>query len=283
MKYENDIVYILGTQSKWADNEIRFSLRSLGKIGQERGRIFIVGAWPKWMDPEMAIHIPAEDRDMNKLVNAIEKIKLACKDERISETFLLMNDDFFFLKRTRTVRSYHMGLLKNAERRHETKAGYYFRAIVETRRLLLKKGIKNPLSYEVHYPMELEKKKFLKMARDLSGPYLFRSVYGNLFKVPAIKTEDFKAFNLRELARLEDGMFLSIDNKLTKEREFRSWITARLRGRSKYERTRPERWVARQGFTYGNRFYNKGDIVPGDLPEIILRENAAINRKKKYN
>ena len=86
----------------------------------------------------------------------------------------------------------------------------------------------------------LEKKKFLKMARDLSGPYLFRSVYGNLFKVPAIKTEDFKAFNLRELARLEDGMFLSIDNKLTKEREFRSWITARLRGRSKYERTRPE-------------------------------------------
>ncbi len=41
-----DLVYILGKGSKWSDNEIRFSLRSIEKYFDYR-KIFIIGEKPE--------------------------------------------------------------------------------------------------------------------------------------------------------------------------------------------------------------------------------------------
>lgn len=94
-----DVVYVLGTGSRWDNNEIRFSLRSLEKNLKNMGRVFVVGECPNFL--QNVIHIPAND-EFNPNVNAdgniILKVLTACKDERLSEDFLFINDDHLVLK-----------------------------------------------------------------------------------------------------------------------------------------------------------------------------------------
>ena len=102
---DKDIVYILRTDPRFYKNDdIKYSLRSLDKNFKGKGKVFIVGGRPNWINVNTVTHIYAEDKERNKLVNAIHKILIACKDKRISEDFiLLMNDDFLFLKETKTI------------------------------------------------------------------------------------------------------------------------------------------------------------------------------------
>jgi len=279
MEERTDIVYILGSGSKWHNNELRHSLRSLGRL-EGKGQVFIVGECPPWIDRAQVTHIREQDRHHNKLLNAIDKISTACTDRRISESFLLMNDDFYFLKRTKAVRSYTIGTLWNMERRHETRGGYYYDSITRTRKILCGMEIQEPKAYEAHYPMIFEKSKFLKMRMKLEGlgPYLFRSAYGNMNRVEAEDTKDFKCFDLYDLKRLKDGMFLSSDNKIALAPEFQRWLRKKFCARSKYEYVRPERWYATKMFTFRDKLWNPGDIVAGDVPEIVLKSNCILRR-----
>lgn len=104
-----DVVYALGTGSKWDDNELRYSLRSLEKYCINLGRVFIVGHKPDWCTN--VIHIPYDDwnkghpeyrkrkgKTGGKDGNIIRKILAACKREDLSERFLKASDDQCFLR-----------------------------------------------------------------------------------------------------------------------------------------------------------------------------------------
>lgn len=52
-----------------------------------------------------------------KAKNAIWKIKGACSRFDVTEDFILMNDDFFFLEYTPHVDTYHLGPLLDAEKK----------------------------------------------------------------------------------------------------------------------------------------------------------------------
>ena len=45
-----DILYVVGTGSKWDNNELRYSLRSIDKYGINIDRVFIVGTKPDFCD-----------------------------------------------------------------------------------------------------------------------------------------------------------------------------------------------------------------------------------------
>lgn len=269
---KNSIVYILGSGSKWNNNEIRYSLRSIEKKFENHERIFIIGRCPGWAERSLITHIPADDIYDNKLKNAVYKISLACQDKRISEEFILMNDDFIFLRKTPEIKTYTRGALLSAEETHQTRSGYYFKAINNTRKILRDLCVKTEINFEIHYPMIFEKKNFLKMIGLIdfkSQGLLFRSIYGNLFEVKGLLRSDFKLYDISELEDLKKGEFISTDNRVVFEPEFQKWIKRKFNQKSKYERVKKALYYAKESFSYNGRRYNPGDAVEEELPEAV--------------
>lgn len=232
---DTDFVYILGTGSRWKNNEIRYSLRSLTQYVPHR-RVIIIGHKSDWMTK--VLHIPAVDDQENKMQNAIQKIRIACQIEGLSQEFILMNDDFFFLKEHQKIETFTNGTLAKMRDDHKTQAGYYFYAIKNTLDLLQQAGIKEPLNYEHHRPMRIDKTKFLTMVDALNWKkeiYIFRSIYGNIYGVPAIDKPDCKIFSFNHLSKIERGDIISTDNPVVMTKKFQTWIQNKYPTRSKYE------------------------------------------------
>ena len=143
-----DVVYALGTGSKWQDNELRYSLRSLEKFCGNLGRVFIVGHKPDWVTG--VIHIPHDDWKQghpeyrkrrgdvgHKDGNIIRKVLAACKTD-LSERFLFASDDQCFLAPIDawTLPALHCGLLRPI-----TKGNTWRRRVDHTRQYLESLGI----------------------------------------------------------------------------------------------------------------------------------------------
>lgn len=229
-----DLLYILGRGSKWRNNEIRFSLRSVEK-NLPHARIFIVGERPKFL--KNIVHIPAIDPYDNKLANAVFKLRAACREIDLSEKFILMNDDFFILRATNKIEASILGTMQDAILNHKTKAGYYYQAFRKTKDLLVATGIERPLDYEVHAPMIIEKQKFLEMTDSIEWEegYLFRSIYGNLYEVGGKKRIDTKVHDIVFLKKLSEGSILSTADRVVLRPEFQRFIYKSFPHPSRYE------------------------------------------------
>lgn len=90
-----DVVYIVGRGTGWADNELRFSMRSLAKHVKGIGKIFIVGKIPAFVTNVVAL--PWPDNYACKERNIMEKVAYACGHPDLSEKFLHVHDDHFAL------------------------------------------------------------------------------------------------------------------------------------------------------------------------------------------
>ena len=233
-----DIVYILGTQSVWDDNEIRYSLRSVEENLENAGKVFIVGEFPAWMNESQLTHIPAKDPYDHKIKNAVHKILIACNDKRISDNFILMNDDFLFLTKQSVTGNINIGYIDDAQKEHKTRRGYYFRAIRETNQMLKMARIEKPINYEAHYPMIINKKAFRAIMEGIGWKnigYIFRSIYGNVLGVVGKETRDYKAFSIKEIFEMKDRDFISTDNYVCTNPKFQNWIREKFNKKSKYE------------------------------------------------
>ncbi len=91
-----DLLYILGKGSKWEDNELRFSLRSVEKHLKGYGSIYLIGEKPEWI--KNVHHIPFKDRVGCKQANIMRKIYEGTKQPGLSSDFIFMNDDHFLLQ-----------------------------------------------------------------------------------------------------------------------------------------------------------------------------------------
>lgn len=95
-----DVVYKIGQKcsSTWPEyQELRYSIRSLS-LFSDLGRVFIVGHKPDWL--KNVVHIPVSDPyKRNKDANLINKMLLASFSD-VSDQFLNMSDDQYFLKKT---------------------------------------------------------------------------------------------------------------------------------------------------------------------------------------
>lgn len=277
MKNKIDLVYILGTGSRWSDNEIRFSLRSVEKYFKYN-KVFIIGEKPEWLTG--VIHIKAHDGNSNKLLNAREKYRIACTDKRISKDFILMNDDFFFLKSVDEIENYSRGTLEEMIEKHPTKSGYYFKSLMDTCNKLRSLGFEDPIDFEIHGPMIFNKEKLLTVmgviGEDPHKAYSLRSCYGNMMHLKPKKIMDFKAMNLAEFALQvrEDRELLSINDGLVAEDYFRDWIERRFKKPSMFEmdegigqKVLPGRTIkqmkyhATKMFQFNGKTFNPGDII----------------------
>lgn len=162
-----DVVYILGTGSLVNNEEIRLSIRSLESNMKDLRDIYIVGELPDFL--QNIKHIPANDGSIYKYINAYHKVLNACKNENISDEFLLMNDDFFMTRE-------FLG------------AEFPFYALENSNG-----GACGANSFHIHCPIRIQKEWFQKMPIDLSfksckSP---RTFYANFYKAPPKFCNDF--------------------------------------------------------------------------------------------
>lgn len=94
-----DILYVLGRGSKWDNNELRYSLRSIEKYGKNVGKIYVVGYDPGFLSDKVTF-IPHNDKYRRKHHNILDAICYAVKVSDIGEEFLLSSDDHFYVKET---------------------------------------------------------------------------------------------------------------------------------------------------------------------------------------
>lgn len=182
-----DYVYIY---REGLGDELRYSIRSLAKNAPE-GRVWLVGGKPDWYNGD---HISVKAVG-GKFKNISECYWVIARCDEISEDYILMNDDFFILEKISQIPVLHGGLLSTKVTEYIRMLGptMYSTILGKAMHYLRAKKINEPLDYDIHVPMQINRKKFLELVpRDTQAP---RSMYGNLANIGGVKIQDVKTYN----------------------------------------------------------------------------------------
>ena len=205
-----DFVYICRDGE---NEELRYSIRSV-LLSFPEAKVWVVGGKPKWYSGN---HVFLE-QDNNKYVNAVNNLKAVCNTPDISDNFILMNDDFFIIKKIETIEQFYNGLLSEKIDKFTkiTGSSMYIRKLITTNNKLNKLGFTKPLDYELHVPMPMHKAGLLYILNEYPE-CLWRSMYGNLFNVGGSQMEDVKVYkNKRHAARsaqiTKNSIYLSTED-----------------------------------------------------------------------
>lgn len=212
MNYDIVIPYI-----KSKSDELRYCLRSLKNIPHRN--VFICGDKSDFISDKV-IYLPRESRGMTPQLDCELNLRLALEDERLSEDFIYMNDDMYFLKPITKIHNYQNGTIKDLiKSRPQRIFMSYNNHLLNTARYL--NNFDNPLSFELHIPMMMNKSDRLGISNDIlpiliTGKTLLpRSIYGNSFCDVNEFRQDVKLYTENE--QPTDKVFLS-----TIERSFNS-------------------------------------------------------------
>jgi hypothetical protein len=226
-----DVVYICRTGE---NEELRYSLRSLVNINHDN--VFVVGGKPQWYEGN---HIRVEYTG-TKYTHARANLEAVIKNQRISNNFILMNDDFYILEPIGDLGVYNQGLLKD---KMETYLNFaprstYTKMIVDTYDFLLEQGYQKPLCYELHVPMVMNK---VLLKKAMATRKLWRSVYGNFNNLGGIKMPDVKVYNEKGLENIKHDYLNSSQPFLSSQdntfRELKDALLHRLfQEKSQYEK-----------------------------------------------
>lgn len=169
------------------NEELRYSIRSLQNL-KEVTSIIVIGGKPNWYIGDYIETEPAK-----KYNHARQNLETLVKTKRISEEFILMNDDFFIIKPVEKLENYNEGLLLNKIIQYNkfNPTSKYTNLLKQTHEYLINKTGKEPLSYELHIPMRMTKKG-LRAA--LKTQTLWRSYYGNIYEKETTETHDVKIY-----------------------------------------------------------------------------------------
>lgn len=240
MKRTLDVVYPLKKKSQY--EELRYSLRSLKNI--QHGKVIIAGAeLPSWLSPNEVIWVPVQQVEgESKFENAERNWLEACKFNGLSDDFIAMNDDFYFMKPVKRLRYYHDGdLSEYIKYREELKdtSDNYMTAMQQTLKLLQEHGIKKPKGYTLHIPMVMNRHLRIKLHKmfehELShGQFLLmKTLYANIFDMGGKKHVDVKYHNDNYDA---DATFLSTNDAVFKHEEMGEFIRSTFSEKSQYEK-----------------------------------------------
>jgi len=220
-----DFVYIC---KDGVNEELKYSIRSVVESFPEAS-IWLVGGKPDWYTGN---YIKVEQKD-SKYKNAVKNLEIICSSQEISESFILMNDDFYIVKKIDKIENFHGGFLLDKINLYQKLNGnsQYTRKLSRTYNKLKALEFENPLDYELHIPMIMEKEK-LKTIIELLDQFLWRSIYGNKFNVGGTQMEDvkvyttgplvLKSYNLNINSHIylssADSSFNNVFNKILKDK-----------------------------------------------------------------
>ena len=181
-----DYVYIC---RKGDNEELRYSIRSVVE-NLPPGNIWVIGYKPKWYTGNF---IPVRD-SQNKFDNIKKCMSAIVDNDEISDDFVSMHDDFFIVKKIDSVPILYGGLLEDRVSLYKklSPSSMYTVLLEKTLKRLTRLGIDNPLDYDIHVPMLMNKTLLGKI---LTMPYLERSNYGNIFSIGGAISNDVKVYS----------------------------------------------------------------------------------------
>lgn len=187
------------------NEELRYSIRSLYK-NYPNPNVWVVGGKPDWY---VGNFLPVA-QSSSKFSNVMQSIRAVLDSDLISNTFVLMNDDFFILKPISEIPVLHGGDINNKIERYLDiiPSSGYVRMLQATRDKLNKIGINNVLNYDLHVPMTFSK---AGLSKSLYVGTLWRSMYGNLMKLGGEQIEDVKIYVSGIFKNYETMPFESFD------------------------------------------------------------------------
>jgi hypothetical protein len=235
------IVIPLNNRSTQNNYELRMCLRSIEKHLTGVGQIFIIGHAPEWVTN--ITHIPYDEDPRNRYRdrNIMNKMLIACKDERVSNDFLMVHDDHFLLAdfEAGAFPYYHCGpMVPNVGQYAETK-----------RNTILALSIRDDVNhvinnYDTHCPILFNKERFMRSVAlaDWSKwyGYCIKTLYCVMNGIPAEKVEDLKIrmpLKADEIMRLIKGRgWFSIGDRCFKEGGMKEVLEQLYQNKSRYER-----------------------------------------------
>lgn len=187
-----DIVYIC---KDGKNEELRYSIRSVVQ-NLNFDNIWVVGGKPSWYSGNH-MHVI---QDKAKYKNARTNLQAICNSDMISESFILMNDDFYIINKVDHIPYMHGGLLKDKIDTYVQLSGNtsYVAMLNKTFHNLSRRFKKDILDYELHVPMIMEKSKLKPV---LEYPDFWRSRYGNTYNVGGIQMSDVKVYGSGSLTK----------------------------------------------------------------------------------
>lgn len=203
MDTHNNFVYIC----RQGDNEeLRYSIRSVLNSFPDAS-ICLVGGKPDWYCGD---YIPTTQSG-NKFENTTNSYKVIANSDNISENFVLMNDDFYILKKIDQIPLFYDGTLANKIDKHMIKNGMsaYARVLVKAKKELMQMGIAEPLCYDVHIPMAFNKTMLSYLNYTNNAP---RSTYGNFYNLGGIDMSDVKIYNRSKNNDISALTFMSTED-----------------------------------------------------------------------
>lgn len=185
-----DLVYIC----RDGDNEeLRYSIRSaVANIPHDN--IWVFGGKPDWY---IGNHVRLKQNGF-KYDNARANLAAIARHYDVSKDFVLMNDDFYAIRPVETVEPMHRGLMQKHLDMIQVNLGYK-ELVQETFDTLIRIGVEQPLSYELHVPMVMNKDRLAKIIR---MPGLWRSLYGNIYGIGGEEYLDVKVHNTIDIDSL---------------------------------------------------------------------------------
>lgn len=228
----NDVIYILRSGK---NEELRYSLRSVAKNYPHK-RVIFYGGKPDGIEPDLFIpYAQPGDTKWEKVRNTIEII---CKNDNITEDFILFNDDFFIMKPVENPTNYYDGTL--AERINSIERALFGRHSIYSDRLrhlletLKRAGIVNPLNYAHHTPMIINRKKMLETLEKYPNEPMFRALYGNINQIGGENMPDVKFYQRRQPFPI--GQYASTADDSWKQEKIGQIIRGKFALRSRFER-----------------------------------------------
>lgn len=181
-----DYVYVCRAGT---NEELRYSIRSVLQ-NTPAENVWVIGGKPKWYNGNF---VEVKDGH-NKFDNIKNCIATISKTDEISDDFVLMNDDFFIVKEIDAMPNYHGGYLQDKVNEYTklNPGSYYTKLLDKTLKYLQKIGYQNPIDYDIHTPMIMNKDN-LSIA--VQKPHSIRSVYGNMFDIGGTKITDVKVYH----------------------------------------------------------------------------------------
>lgn len=174
--------------------ELRYAMRSWEKNATGITDLIAVGMPPDWVGCR-TVQTP---QSLTKYANTTNGLLYACRNKLLPERFVLLNDDFFAMRETH-LPVWHRGPMLGvvAEYRSRGINSSYVRGMEATAIALERDGYPDPLCYEVHAPMVIDRDVLVqvltKYSKDPSIRVLHkRSAYGNVAGIGGIQVEDVK-------------------------------------------------------------------------------------------
>jgi hypothetical protein len=242
-----DAVYLFGGTDDGA--QLRHSLRTVANLRQV-DRVVVAGLAPDWLSGDV-LHVPPDNHGPGKHADTWANLRAACLDRRLSDEFVLMNDDFFVLAPVDAVPVWHDGVLSGRALRtaHQDKRRDETLRVVEA----LAAPHAGRLSYELHVPIVMHRHLMGALMRRVEElrpgrrgvfdpPVWKRTLYGNVAHPgEGTRHADVKIRDFDRVPAVGD-LFTSTSDYTWRRGQVGRWL------RERFDRPSP---FEREGVTHG--------------------------------